>query len=332
MLPPLRAGELLHDRYRITMPIGQGGMGCVYQAEDQRLTGRLCAIKEVQEDLSLPPETRQQAHDQFYREASTLARLDHPNLPKVSDFFAEGARDYLVMDFVPGRDLKTILDEARQNGEYLLENEVLKWALQLADALSYLHQQEPPIIHRDIKPSNLRLTPNGLLKLVDFGLVKLVAPDERTVTVVQGLGTAHYIPLEQYGDDTGHTDARTDLYSLGATLYHLLTNESPPEAKQRFLRPNSLKPPRSLNPAVSMNTERAILWAMALHPDDRPPDVSTWREMLTASKEALPEFEGETVVVRPVIRLPRLSSRLDRTLVIAAGGLLLLAALLTQFH
>jgi serine/threonine protein kinase len=332
MLPPLSAGELLHDRYEITMPIGQGGMGCVYQAEDQRLTGRLCAIKEVQEDPSLPPETRQQAHDQFYREASTLARLDHPNLPKVSDFFSEGERDYLVMDFVPGRDLKTILDEARHNGDYLPESDVLKWALQLADALSYLHQQEPPIIHRDIKPSNLRLTPNGVLKLVDFGLVKLVAPDERTVTVVQGLGTAHYIPLEQYGDDTGHTDARTDLYSLGATLYHLLTNEAPPEAKQRFLRPHSLKPPRALNPAVSVHTERAILWAMALHPDDRPPDVGTWREVLTASQEALPELDGETVVVRPVIRLPRLASRLDRTLVMAAGGLLLLAALLTQFH
>ncbi len=332
MLPPLSAGELLHERYKITMPIGQGGMGCVYQAEDLRLTGRLCAIKEVQEDPSLPPATRQQAHDQFYREASTLARLDHPNLPKVSDFFSEGERDYLVMDFVPGRDLKTILDEARQNGDFLAESDVLKWALQLADALSYLHQQVPPIIHRDIKPSNLRLTPNGVLKLVDFGLVKLVAPDERTVTVVQGLGTAHYIPLEQYGDDTGHTDGRTDLYSLGATLYHLLTNEAPPEAKQRFLRPNSLKPPRSLNPAVSVHTERAILWAMALHPDDRPPDVSTWREVLMASQEALPELDGETVVVRPVIRLPRLSTRLDRTLAIAAGGLLLLAALLTQFH
>jgi eukaryotic-like serine/threonine-protein kinase len=332
MLPPLRAGELLHDRYKIIQPIGQGGMGRVYQAEDLRLTGRLCAIKDVQEDPSLPAEMRQQAHDQFYREASTLARLDYPNLPKVSDFFAEGDRDYLVMDFVPGRDLKTILDEARQNGEFLPEADVLRWALQLADALMYLHQQEPPIIHRDIKPSNVRLTPNGLLKLVDFGLVKMVAPDERTVTVVQGLGSAHYIPLEQYGDDSGGTDARTDIYSLGATLYHLLTNEPPPEAKQRFLRPNSLKPPRSLNPALSTRTERALLWAMALHPDDRPPDVATWREVLTASREALPEYDGETVVVRPVIRLPRFYAPLDRALMAAAGGLLLLAALLTQLR
>ncbi len=330
MLPPLRAGECLHDRYRITMPIGQGGMGSVYQAEDLRLTGRLCAIKEVQADPVLPPEARQQAHEQFYREASTLARLDHPNLPKVSDFFSEGNRDFLVMDFVPGRDLKTIMDEARQSGEFLAEKEVLKWAFQLADALEYLHAQEPPIIHRDIKPSNLRLTPNGLLKLVDFGLVKLVIPDERTVTVVQGLGTAHYIPLEQYGEDTGHTDARTDLYALGATFYHLLTNEAPPEAKQRFLRPNSLKPPRTLNPAISANTERAVLWALALHPDDRPPDVLTWREVLAASRPAQIEADGETVVVRPVIRLPRLNSRIDRGLVLAAGLLLALAVLLTN--
>jgi serine/threonine protein kinase len=332
MLPPLRAGECLHERYQIIAPIGQGGMGCVYQAEDQRLTGRLCAIKEVQEDPALSPEMRQQAHEQFYREASTLARLDYPNLPKVSDFFSEGDRDYLVMDFVPGRDLKTILDQARQNGEFLPEAEVLKWALQLADALIYLHQQDPPIIHRDIKPSNLRLTPGGVLKLVDFGLVKLVAPDERTVTVVQGLGTAHYIPLEQYGDDTGGTDARTDLYSLGATLYHLLTNEPPPEAKQRFLRPNSLKPPRALNPALSAHTERALLWAISLHPDDRPPDVATWRATLTRSALALPEIDGQTVVVRPVIRLPRFTTQLDRALLAVAGGLLLVAALLTQLH
>jgi serine/threonine protein kinase len=330
MLPPLRAGELLHARYRIITPIGQGGMGSVYQAEDSRLTGRLCAIKEVQEDPSLPPETRHQAHDQFYREASTLARLDFPNLPKVSDFFSEAERDFLVMDFVPGRDLKTILDEARQNGEYLSESEVLKWALQLADALDYLHRQQPPIIHRDIKPSNIRLMQSGLIKLVDFGLVKMVAPDERTVTVVQGLGTAHYIPLEQYGDDTGHTDARTDIYALGATLYHLLTNEPPPEAKQRFLRPHSLKPPRTINSAVSASTERAILWAMALHPDDRPPDIPTWRNVLTSSHEIVMEDDGQTMVMRPVIRLPRLTSTLDRALVFAAAGLLLLAALLTQ--
>ena len=122
MLPLLRAGDVLHERYKIADQVGQGGMGSIYQAEDLRLEGRLCAIKEVQGDPSLPPEAQQQAREQFYREAKVLARLDHPNLPKVSDYFSEGDRDYLVMDFVAGRDLKAIMDEARQNGRGLPES------------------------------------------------------------------------------------------------------------------------------------------------------------------------------------------------------------------
>jgi serine/threonine-protein kinase len=332
MLPPLRAGEVLHERYKIAHQIGQGGMGSIYQAEDLRLEGRLCALKEVQGDPTLPPETQQQAREQFYTEASVLARLDHPNLPKVSDFFSEGDRDYLVMDFVAGRDLKTIMDEARQNGRFLSEGEVIGWADQLMDALEYLHRQDPPIVHRDIKPSNVKLTPAGVVKLVDFGLVKvLAAPDERTVTVVQGVGTALYTPLEQYGGDTGHTDVRSDIYAVGATLYHLLTNEPPAEAKQRFLRPESLKAPRALNPALSLQTERALLWAMALHPDDRPPDVATFRQALESANGLSLIDEGQTIVVQPTIRLPNLSARTDRYLVAAALFLLLLAGLFTLF-
>jgi len=331
MLPPLHVGDVLRDRYRVTHHIGQGGMGSIYQAEDLILEGRLCAIKEVQNDASLPPETQQQARDQFYREASVLARLDHPNLPKVSDFFSEEGHDYLVMDFVPGRDLKTIMDEARQNGRFLTEDEVLGWATQLGSALEFLHSQTPPIVHRDIKPSNLKLTPNGVLKLVDFGLVKVLAPDERTVTIVQGLGTAHYTPLEQYGGDTGHTDVRTDIYAFGATLYHLLTNEPPAEAKQRFLRPESLSAPHMLNPAISPSVERAILWALALHPDDRPPDVPTFSETLRSGASVRLRDDGHTIVVQPTIRLPGLPTPIDRYLAITAAGLLLLALILTLF-
>jgi serine/threonine protein kinase len=331
MLPPLQIGEVLRDRYKITAYVGQGGMGSIYRAEDLRLEGRQCAIKEVQNDISLAPEAQQQARDQFYREASILARLDHPNLPKVSDFFSTGDRDYLVMDFVPGRDLKEIMNEARQNNRFLPEADVLSWATQLAGALDYLHHQDQPIVHRDIKPSNLKVTPTGLLKLVDFGLVKLLATDERTVTVIQGLGTAYYTPLEQYGRDTGHTDARTDIYSFGATLYHLLTNEPPAEAKQRFLRADALKPIRSVNPAVSPNTEQAIMWAMALHPDDRPPDVATFGEALQPNNGLLVRAEGETLVVQPIIRLPSLRMPVDRYLAAATVGLLILAVLLTLF-
>jgi len=330
MLPPLRAGETLKGRYKILRSIGQGGMGCIYQAEDVRLEGRLCAVKEVQTDPNLPARTQQQARDQFYREASVLARLDHPNLPKVSDFFSDNDRDYLVMDYVPGRDLKEIMDEARQNGRFLSETEVLGWAQQLMAALEYLHAQEPPIVHRDIKPSNLKLTPSGLLKLVDFGLVKLLAPDERTVTVVQGLGTIFYTPLEQYGGDTGNTDARADIYAFGATLYHLLTNEPPAEAKQRFLRPEVLKLPRTINAALSGRVEKAMLWAMALHPNERPPSIAALREVLKSDTGSLTTIrDGETILVQPTIRLPALSTSTDRYLFMAALGLLLLAFIAT---
>jgi len=260
-------------------------MGAVYKAEDLRLDGRLCAVKEILPDLGGTPEELEQMQDQFYREASILARLDHPNLPKVSDYFTDSGRELLVMDFVSGRDLREVLDDVRRRGKFLSEQQVLDWAAQLLDALSYLHSQEPPVLHRDIKPSNIKLTPRGTIKLVDFGLVKVLAPDDsRTVTVVQGRGTVQYTPLEQYGGDTGHTDARSDIYSLGATLYHLLTGKPPVDAKERFLRPGALMPPRELNSRVSSRTERGIMRAMAMHPDERPADISQLREILLGSK------------------------------------------------
>ncbi len=174
------------------------------------------------------------------------------------------------MDYVPGRDLKTLVDEAAMLGARLPVTEVLRWANQILDALAYLHSQDPPVIHRDIKPSNLKLTPAGLIKLVDFGLVKTMAPDDMTVTVIQGRGTALYTPLEQYGGDTGHTDPRSDLFSLGATLYHLFTGHPPAEAKERFLRPDALVSLRQQSPEVPPHVEACVLWALALHPDDRP--------------------------------------------------------------
>jgi eukaryotic-like serine/threonine-protein kinase len=280
---PLKAGEVLRGRYKIRRIIGQGGMGSIYLADDLRLEGRLCALKEVEHDRSLPVDLMREAREQFLREATVLARLDHPNLPKVSDFFSVGARDYLVMDFVPGKDLRTLMLETRHAGNFLAEQDVLNWSSQLADALTFLHNQDPPILHRDIKPSNLKLTPSGLLKLVDFGLVKLLAPGEVTITVLQGQGTALYTPLEQYGGDSGHTDVRSDIYAFGATLYHLLTNQPPADARDRFLDPEKLVPPRQINQELSPRTEKAILWAMALHPDDRPQTVEMFRESLLGS-------------------------------------------------
>ena len=285
MLPPLKNGEVLRGRYKIRDRIGQGGMGSIYLADDTRLKGRQCALKEVEYDRALPEDIRGEAREQFLREATILARLDHPNLPKVSDFFSNGPRDYLVMDYVPGDDLRTLLLEARRKKSFLKEKDVLSWADQVANALTFLHSQEPSIVHRDIKPSNIKLMPHGLIKLVDFGLVKILAPEEVTITIIQGQGTALYTPLEQYGGSDAHTDIRSDVYSFGATLYHLLTSEPPADARKRFLQPDSLIPLRQINPAISSRTERAVLWAMSLHPDERPHSVNDFRQALLGYKE-----------------------------------------------
>ncbi len=301
-------------------------MGSVYLADDQLLKGRLCAIKEVFHDPTIEESLRQQSREQFLREATVLGRLDHPNLPKVSDFFSVEERDYLVMDYVPGKDLSVLMTEARLKNTTLPEKDVLTWASQLADALTYLHSQNPPILHRDIKPSNLKLTPNGLIKLVDFGLVKILATDEVTVTVVQGRGTAVYTPLEQYGGDAGHTDVRSDIFSFGATLYHLLTNHPPAEARDRFLQPGSLIPPRDLNPSISPRTERAILWAMNLHPDERPQTVEEFRQALLGDWTPSNTLRGP---LPSLSLIDVLSSPPERALVWIALGLLFLSLIAT---
>ena len=322
----LLPGTILRERYKIAELVGRGGMGTTYRAEDLRLKGRFCAVKEALPDLDASPGELEQSRKQFQQEASTLARLDHPNLPKVSDYFSENDRDYLVMDFVPGHDLKEMLANALREGHPLSEHQVLAWADQLCAALDYMHTQQPPVLHRDIKPSNIKITPAGNVKLVDFGLVKILADDnQRTITVVQGRGTVQYTPLEQYGGDTGHTDARSDIYSLGATLYHLLTGQPPVDAKQRFLKPKSLPTPRSLNPAISLQTEQAILWSLATHPDDRP---STAAELRAALLAPGPLSSAVTRILdqrRPASQF----IRVNRDLLALVGALLLAATLIT---
>jgi serine/threonine-protein kinase len=303
-------------------------MGAVYRADDLRLHGRVCAIKEVLPELIGVPGMEDQAHDQFYREASILARLDHPNLPKVSDFFQQAGREYLVMDFVPGQDLRQLIEDARRRDAFLEEAAVVDWVDQLCDALTYLHTQDPPVLHRDIKPSNIKLTPRGIVKLVDFGLVKLLQPDEsRTVTVVQGRGTVAYTPLEQYGGDTGHTDARSDIYSLGATLYHLLTGQAPADAKQRFLKPGTLTPPRDINPHITPHIERVMLAAMAQHPDNRPASVEVLRQMLRSPAHLTPQAEPPPRADQPQ-RADWVEALRSHRLLAAAALLLTLVAVL----
>ncbi len=331
----LEPGARLRNRYEILALIGQGGMGAVYKAADLRLPGRLCAIKEIWPPPGIGAEALAQARRQFLREASTLARLDHPNLPKVSDYFTlppeetpdgDISRDYLVMDYVPGRDLQQLVRQANREGRFLDQAQVLGWMAQLCDALTYLHGQEPPVLHRDIKPANIKLTPAGRIKLVDFGLVKPLDPDDpKTLTGLRGVGSLPYTPLEQYAGELGHTDVRSDLYSLGATLYHLLTGRPPASAQERFLDPEALVPPRRANPAIAPAVEEAILAALALHPNDRPPSVAAWAQMLQG--ESLPASASAspapTVGWTEAIKANRWLLLLALATVIAAVGLTL---------
>lgn len=259
-------------------------MGCIYLAEDNRLVGRNCAIKEVVYDRSMGASLIEESREQFKKEATILAKLDHPNLPKVSDFFSQKSRDYLVMDFIPGEDLRTLISIAKQNNTFLKVSDVLSWAKQLGDALYYLHTQEPPVLHRDIKPSNLKITPSGTIKLVDFGLVKLLAPGEGTITIIQGQGTAFYTPLEQYGGDNTHTDIRSDIYAFGASLFHLLTNTPPLDARERFLHPEKDLQANQINKNVSPNVSKALQTAMNVHPDQRPRNVKIFLSMLSGKE------------------------------------------------
>ena len=323
VLPP---GTILRERYKIVKLVGQGGAGAVYQAEDVRLEGRMCALKEVCLEPGISPEARAQAQRQFHQEASILARLDHPNLPKVSDYFSQEDRDYLVMDFVAGPDLKEIVDDAHRQHRFLSEERVLTWARQLCDTLHYLHHQESPVLHRDIKPANIKLTPQGQIKLVDFGLVKPLDPsDPRTITVMRGLGSLPYTPLEQYGGGLDHTDVRSDIYSLGAALYHLLTGRAPATAQQRFLEPDLLASPRSLNPRISPRTEQVILQAMAMHPDQRPASVAEMQTALFSSTPLSELFPRISIPGHPL----EMAMRENASLVALVLVLLLLAILVT---
>ena len=253
--------RLQQGRYRIRDRLGQGGMGTVYLAEDLNLAGRLVAIKE---NIDTSPE----AQEQFKREAMTLASLTHPNLPRVTDHFIElSGRQYLVMDYVQGDDLRQLL---QQHAAPIPEKVALAWIEQVLDALNYMHhwvdpatKKLAPIIHRDIKPGNIKQASDGRIVLVDFGLAK---PVEGSVTLQGARAVTHgYSPIEQY---TGGSTIRSDIYALGATLYSLVTGQKPPEAPA-LATGTTLPLPRKLNPTLSRATERVILRAMQLQPNDR---------------------------------------------------------------
>ena len=269
----LTTGEVLQERYRIVSMLGAGGMGAVYQAWDGRLNVPV-ALKEMTAQPGLSSRAVAELRQQFQQEATVVARLRHSHLVDVKDFFELEGNVYLVMGFVEGESLAERIE--RQGA--LDETDVLAWAHQLIDALEYCHRRG--VIHRDVKPQNVIIQPDGDAMLVDFGLVKLWDPgDPRTKTAMRGVGTAEYAPPEQYDEAAGHTDPRSDIYSLGATLYHALTGQAPPTVTQRIARRRAFQPPRVVKRGITSATEAAVLRAMALTIEDRFP---TMRELALA--------------------------------------------------
>jgi eukaryotic-like serine/threonine-protein kinase len=242
--------------YRIMSLIGRGGMGAVYRA--QRLAdGTIWALKEMRPAEDTPPAELEENRKLFEQEASLLSTLSHPNLPVIADYFANQGRPVLVMEFVPGQTLESRIHDSNAP---MMEQEALGYAIQVARVLHYLHSSNPPIIYRDLKPSNIMLTPEGVLKLIDFGVARTYKATKSKDTVA--MGSAGYAPPEQYGK--GQTDARSDVYALGATLLHLLT--AMPPIPLQTPEPGSI---RKINPSVDPKTERVIARAMALDPAQR---------------------------------------------------------------
>ncbi len=272
----LETGSVVQERYRVVRLLGQGGMGSVYRAWDLRLKVPV-ALKELLPQPGLDDEMLMGLRVQFEQEAGVLARLNHPNLVRVTDFFEENERAYLVMDFVEGRSLAdTIIQEGAQP-----EQKVLDWGRQLLEALDYCHTHG--VVHRDIKPQNIIVKPDGAAMLVDFGLVKLWDPnDPRTRTVMRGMGTPEYAPPEQYGAATDHTGPASDIYSLGATLYHLLTGQAPPTATERMAVPEQFVPLRKLVPTVSQRAETLVMKALALSVSERWQSARQMLEVLVS--------------------------------------------------
>jgi serine/threonine protein kinase len=260
---PLNLGDTLFERYRIEAVLNRGGMGVIYRAWDERLDVAV-AIKEMVLQAQLPPEHLDLLREQFRREARTLARLNHSHLARVIDFFSHDGAEYLVMGYVQGSNLA---ERIRRQGP-LPEDQVRTWAGQLLDALAYCHRNG--VYHRDVKPQNVIVDPDGRAVLVDFGLVKeCPTSDLQTRTAIRGMGTPQYAPPEQAGFSDTHTDERSDLYSLGATLYHALTGVVPPEVSQRMAHPELLRPIEELAPGVSARTAHAVTKAFEVPVRDR---------------------------------------------------------------
>lgn len=295
----LDKNTLLHDRYRVIEILGQGGMGSVYRAIDERL-GVAVALKE---NLF----TTEEYMRQFRLEAVILANLRHPNLPRVSDHFElKDQGQYLVMDFIEGEDLRNRMDRVGS----ISEEEAAQIGAAICDALAYLHSRKPPILHRDIKPGNVKITPDGHIFLVDFGLAKVYQGGSQATTTGARAMTPGYSPPEQYG--TARTDPRTDIYSLGATLYAALCGVIPEDGLARAMDNAQLTPLRKRNSKVSRRFASAIEKAMAVDPSDRFQSaeefkkalIGTGNQMVPGSHTVAPPPPETFLPVNPTEVLP----------------------------
>jgi outer membrane protein assembly factor BamB len=269
----LPKGTVLQGRYEIIRTVGIGGMGAVYQARDQRFTkvARLCAVKEM---INAAPalKLRELNIKNFEREANILATLSHPAIPKIFDCFSEGNRSYLVLEFIEGQDLESLLQRTASS---FPEEQVISWAIQICDVLSYIHNHKPnPIVFRDLKPSNIMLSNQDRIVLIDFGIAKVFQTGQKGTMI----GTEGYSPPEQY---RGEAKPEGDIYALGATMHHLLTKRDP-----RLEPPFTFheRSPRSLNPEVSERLEAVVMKALQYEIEDR---YSSTEEMKLALQTVL---------------------------------------------
>jgi eukaryotic-like serine/threonine-protein kinase len=282
---PLASGTLLNNRYRIVSILGQGGMGAVYRASDEHLHIPVA----VKENLFLTEEYGRQ----FQREATILAGLRHSNLPHVTDYFSqENHIQYLVMDFIEGEDLRQRMERLGS----LPEREAMLIGISISEALAYLHSRRPPIVHRDIKPGNIKVTPDGQAVLVDFGLAKIMQGSQATSTGARAM-TPGYSPPEQYG--TARTDPRSDIYSLGATLYATLTGVIPEDGLARMTGRADLTPIRDLVPKVSRKLADTIERALEVDPDDRFQNAEEFKRALIESGELAPFYQEPPSIPPP---------------------------------
>lgn len=266
----LEPGTVLQERYEIIEVAGSGGMAVVYRARDTRFekVSRICAVKELY-NTAPDPRLRDLVVESFRREANVLAQLSHPAVPSIFDYFSQGNRIYLVMEFVQGEDLEELIEESPGPMD---QETVIQWAIEILDVLIYLHNREPPFIFRDLKPSNIMIDEAGRVMVIDFGIAKVYERGQRGTMI----GTAGYPPPEQY---RGLAEPRGDLYALGATMHHLLTKRDP-----RLEPPFSFHdhPIRESNPEVSDALSTIVMKALEYDIDKRFGSAEEMKDALLA--------------------------------------------------